>query len=141
MPTMPKRQNQSGYSTICQLALAGYLLVLMVSTHLPRGTPFLPRDTNYLDKICHFVAYAVLAGLIAVTWELTAGALTVRHLIWALSAVAVLAALDEVTQWVVGRDCELADWVADVLGAFAGLFLFAQFRRRIVARKSELKRD
>src|SRR4051794_22513901 len=110
---MPKSQKRLPYSTICQFALVGYLAVLFIGTHLPPGSPFLPRETEYLDKVYHFAAYGVLAGLVATTWQLAAGVLTPRHLSLTWAAIAVMGALDEITQILVSRDCEFGDWAAD----------------------------
>ena len=131
---MPPRQNLPALSTICQLALAGYLLALLIGTHLPSGTPILPGD-NY-DKLCHFSAYAILAALVATAWQLTAGTLTLRHLRWTWIAVAVFGALDELTQIPVGRDCDFWDWVTDASGAAIGLLLFVCLRQWIVTWKA-----
>jgi VanZ family protein len=133
--TMPNKTNQSGLATYSQFALAGYLVLLVVATHLPRSMPFLPSSFNYLDKLCHFTAYALLSLLLATTWQLASGVLTRRHLFWAWMAVALFGAVDELTQLAFGRDCELSDWAADALGAIAGLIAFA-FLREFVARRS-----
>ena len=37
-----------------------------------------------------------------------------------VSLLAVVGAFDEITQPLVGRDCELLDWCADVVGAVVG---------------------
>lgn len=137
--TMADETRHSKYATTCQFLLAGYLVLLVVATHLPRGTPFLPSHFNYVDKFCHFAAYALLAALLATTWQLAAGALTIRHLSLAWAAVAVLGALDELTQLLVGRDCELLDWIADVTGAAIGLLVFACLRRFFAVRTTELE--
>jgi VanZ family protein len=134
---MPKSQKRLPYSTICQFALVGYLAVLFIGTHLPPDSPFLPREIAYLDKVYHFAAYAVLAGLVATSWQLAAGVLTPRHLRLTWVAIAVIGALDEITQIPVGRDCEFGDWVADAVGAATGLLLFAWIRRRIAAQQTD----
>src|SRR5690242_2567380 len=105
---MPKKQNRVAYPTICRFALVGYLAILFIGTHLPPDSPLLPREIAYLDKVYHFTAYAILAGLLASTWQLAAGVLSSRHLCFIWVAIAVLGALDEITQIPVGRDCEFS---------------------------------
>lgn len=105
-----------------QIVLAGYWLALVAGTHVPAEFPALP--SGRADKLAHFVAYAVLAGLLAMTWQRSAGWLTGRHLRWAWIVLVVYAALDELTQIPVGRTASALDWAADALGALVGLMLF-----------------
>jgi VanZ family protein len=114
-----------------QLALAGFWLALFVSTHLPSNLPILPKSGN--DKVVHFTAFAILATLLATTWQLTAGHLTARHLVVVWIVLVVYAALDELTQIPVGRDCSFWDWTADALGAAVALVLFARLRSKFTA--------
>jgi VanZ family protein len=48
--------------------------------------------------------------------------------------VAILGAIDELTQIPVGRDCSFWDWTADISGAAAGLLLFVGVRRLMLGR-------
>ncbi|HVT28985.1 MAG TPA: VanZ family protein [Lacipirellulaceae bacterium] len=133
---MAKTQNIAAYSKICQLALVGYFALLIVGTHLAPTSRFLPHSFEHFDKVCHFTGYAILAGLTATTCQLAAGNLALRHLCWTWLAVALVGAIDEITQIPVGRDCDFWDWTADVTGAALGLLLFVLARNMIVARKS-----
>src|SRR3954453_6522368 len=125
---MTAQKNRAAYVVICQVVLAGYLLALLIGTHLPPGAPLLPLFEG-IDKVCHFSAYMILAGLIATTWQLAAGHLMSAHLRWTWAGVAILGAIDELTQIPVGRDCSFWDWVADIFGAAVGLLLFVGVRR------------
>ena len=136
-PTMPKKQILPAYSTISQVALVCYLIALLMGTHLPPNSPLLPKEMYGVDKVYHFTAYATLAGLLAMTWQLASGYLTSRHLRWAWIAISIMGALDEITQIPFSRDCEFGDWLADSLGAATGLLIFAGVRRLIAARKQE----
>src|SRR5690242_7202602 len=118
----------------CEVVLGGYLLALLIGTHLPPGAPILPLFEG-IDKICHFSEYAILAALIATTWQLAAGHLMIAHLRWIWFGVAVLGAMDELTQIPVGRDCSFWDWTADVSGAAVGLLLFVALRRLVLGRQ------
>jgi VanZ family protein len=110
-----------------QAALAGYWLLLFVATHLPSQTTVLPQAG--VDKLIHVAAFALLAGLLATAWHMTAGHLTLRHLIWLWLAVVLYAAVDEWTQIPVGRIGSVADWVADAAGAILALAAFALWQR------------
>lgn len=109
------------------LLFAGYWLALFVGTHLPptfRGLP--PQDT---DKWVHFAAYAGLAFLLAMAWQHSTGMLNRRHLRFAWLAIGAFAAIDEITQLVVGRSASVNDWLADAAGAALGLVIFWMWQR------------
>jgi VanZ family protein len=113
---------------VWQFALAGYWLALFAATHVPNDMPILP--SGRADKLVHFAAYAVLAALLATTWQLAAGHLTMRHLVILWIVIVLYGAIDEWLQIPVGRDCNLWDWTADALGALTALVLFAWVMRR-----------
>ena len=123
--------------TLSQIALGGYWLLIFIGTHLPPTTLVLPYEEHNFDKVYHFTAYAILAGLLATAWQLSSGVLTARHLRWTWIAVVVYGALDEITQIPVGRDCDFWDWVADAIGAACGLLAFVWLRRRLTARATD----
>lgn len=97
-----------------------------LATHLPLTN--LPKLGDY-DKLLHFAGFVYL-GMMAVWQVLPAQRMPERQRIWAVFLVVLAyAAIDELTQPLVGRDCELLDWVADALGATAGIaFLYALHR-------------
>ncbi len=92
----------------------------------PEFTRWIPR----FDKLVHFSVYGLL------------GTLTLRGLgprRWApglaIAAVSLFGASDEWHQsFVPGRSCEVADWVADTLGAALAVSLYARwgFYRRLL---------
>jgi len=134
---MSRRQNRPSSAAISKILLAGFVLVLLTATHLPPSSTLLPPEEHNIDKLYHFTAYAILAGLLATAWQLSTGILTARHLRWAWCAVAIFAALDEITQIAVNRDCSIWDWTADVAGAACGLLAFVWLRRRFRANTAE----
>lgn len=111
-----------------QLALAGYWIVLLIVTHLPATTPFMPPDN--IDKLAHATAFAGLALLLASAWQLAAGHLNISHLALVWFVVVTYGAIDEWTQIPVGRSCSIWDWLADATGAALGLALFAFLRTK-----------
>jgi len=111
-----------------QILLATYWLALFAATHVPPDVVKVPG--GQVDDVIHFFTYVILAGLLAITWQLSAGRLTLRHLGWAWIALAVYAAFDELTQIPFGRTASWADWFDDVLGAALGLALFGWWSAR-----------
>ena len=92
---------------------AFYWLGLFVLTHLPE----LPIDTaaRYNDKVAHTVAYAVLMVLALVACRRPQATTARRITMWLLILTAY-AAVDELIQPLVGRSCQLTDWLADLAG-------------------------
>jgi VanZ family protein len=134
---MSERQNRFSAAAVSKILLAGVVLALLTATHLPPRSTLLPPEEHNLDKLYHFTAYAILAGLLATAWQLSTGILTARHLRWAWSAVAIFAALDEITQIAVNRDCSIWDWTADATGTACGLLAFVWLRRRFTTSTTE----
>jgi VanZ family protein len=134
---MATRQIRLSSAAISKMLLAGFVLVLITATHLPITSRMMPAAELNIDKLFHFTAYAILAGLLATVWQLSSGILTARHLRWAWCAVAIFGALDELTQIAVNRDCNIWDWSADATGAAVGLVVFVWMRRRVTAHSIE----
>ena len=134
---MVPRLNRLSTVVISKVLLVGFVIALFTATHLPPSSPLLPDEVLSFDKVIHFTAYAVLAGLLATAWQLSSGILNARHLRWVWCAVAIFGALDELTQPLVGRDCGIGDWTADAAGAAAGILVFVWLRRQIAARATE----
>ena len=109
--------------------LAGaYALVLFTCTHLPPA--HLP-NTHVPDKIEHFGAYAILGALLAIAAKNSGW----RRATLAVIVLGVVAgAVDEWTQPLVGRFCELNDWLSDAAGVIVAACLVALL---LPARRSE----
>ncbi|MCS7034070.1 MAG: VanZ family protein [Phycisphaerae bacterium] len=97
--------------------LALYWLALFAVTHLPQAA--LPK-THLGDKLEHFLAYAVLGGLLT-AWMARRRARMRHPMVVALITVLGYAAIDELTQPVVNRHADLRDWLADAIGAAVGV--------------------
>lgn len=102
-------------------ALVAYWLAMFAGTHISR-----PVETTFHanDKLLHFSGYGGLA-LLLVTWRQLCRPLSIRILVTSVAILALYGACDEITQIPVGRDCELNDWLADMLGALSGTLLAA----------------
>ncbi|MGD9722120.1 MAG: VanZ family protein [Pirellulales bacterium] len=105
-----------------QLLLIGYWITLFVGTHWPRAPELLGIGQS--DKLLHLTAYFVLAVLLGANVALR------RHFGWwpallCLAAIVAFGAFDEITQPPFGRDANGYDWLADCVGAAAGLIAVA----------------
>jgi VanZ family protein len=105
-----------------QLALACYWSALFIGTHVPIDR--IPLHQGSADKVAHLAAFAGLAMIFATTWQLSAGRLMTRHLVWAWVVIAFYGAVEEITQPLVGRVASIWDWFADGTGAAIGLAVF-----------------
>lgn len=105
---------------------------LFAATHVPVDVETIAPESS--DKLIHTLAYAGLTLLLATTWELSVGRLNARHLTLAWLVVALYAVFDEITQNLVGRVCDVRDWLADATGAAIGLLLFVALRRALAHR-------
>lgn len=91
-------------------------LVVLASS---RSTVAGPRIEG-LDKVVHFAVYGLLATLVC---RLGRGW---RAAVWSLLVVSAFGVTDEWHQsFVPGRLAEVADWVADTLGALVAVTLYA----------------
>ena len=79
---------------------------------------------TFNDKLLHFVAYAILAGLIFLGWR---NKTFLPRLVHTLLILGVLGALDEFLQNFTGRDPSFDDWLADMAGAILMLMGFIAF--------------
>ncbi len=84
------------------------------------------------DKFLHFMGFCAI-GVVTI-WRIVGPAQRVSLAVLAgwLAFLWAYAAFDEITQQLVGRDCELGDWMADAMGAIVGIgicIMSAWFRR------------
>ena len=106
------------------ISLLIYWPAIFVLGHIP--IPRLVYQAGVSDKSLHFLAYLVLVFLLwfainpdrKVNWR--------RGTIWWVLLVVVLYGLaDELLQPLVGRTCDIIDFLANVTGTFGGLVLLA----------------
>jgi VanZ family protein len=109
---------------ILLIVLVGYWGFALTMTHIPRPPQI---GQQFGDKTAHGVGYAALAGLLYLTlwawkpaWRWTAAVV--------FAIVLAYGVIDERTQPLFGRTCDLRDWFADVAGAgvATGVCLLAQ---------------
>ncbi|HVZ28639.1 MAG TPA: VanZ family protein [Rhizomicrobium sp.] len=75
------------------------------------------------DKVDHFVAYFGLAAMATMVTGVR------PRLAWAILGVILFGGVLEILQGLMGRDAELADFIANSIGALAGLAAAALFLR------------
>lgn len=114
----PRFLDRFVYAFTALFALAISVAMLLPLSGLPQAWPG-------ADKVQHFVAFLVLTVPICARHP--------RAALWLVPAAAVLGGAIEVIQPLTGRTRELADFVADVLGALAGAWLGRRwaFRRAV----------
>ena len=106
-----------------------YLVTLTTATHIPKP-PDIVRGVLAFDKLVHGAAYAILVGLGWLAWPpAPSGRRLTRAAVW-LGLGSVYAAADEILQPLTGRDAELGDWAADVIGIVLVLGVIAAIDRR-----------
>jgi VanZ family protein len=117
-------------------ALVAYVIAMVFSTHTPVEQDLFPyTDWPGRDKVAHVGLYCGLSFLLALVLALRnayrglRAGLSATQCSWIAAGVAIYAAVDEFTQPWTGRDRDLLDWIADVVGMALGLALFAFVER------------
>jgi VanZ family protein len=100
------------FKTLLFWSLILYWGFLLTMTHLPHP----PRMRDYGDKTLHLAAYGVLAFLLSMNFQIRKMA-PERIIARVVVMVIIGGAIDEWTQPLFGRTCELMDWCADVAAA------------------------
>ncbi len=100
-----------------QIITLAYTLAIVVMSLIPAtGMP----SANGLDKVEHFLAYALLSALVYYSLAGRKDALLFSFLFGT-----ILGAVLEILQGIGGvRTCSIWDWAADSLGALTGSLIF-----------------
>lgn len=109
------------------LPFACWAALVLTLTSIPNpNVPTIPGG----DKVAHAIMYGVLGALAAYALHGVRRPILVHGM--ALLGIALFAALDEWHQrFIPGRSADLADWMADVVGAaLVFTFSIAALRRR-----------
>jgi VanZ family protein len=127
------RKNKVVYVYI---PLAVYWIIIFTLTTLPgKDIP----NIGISDKIEHATAYCFLAILVNLTFIIQDkySILKLRSYLYTLILIAIYAALDELHQlFIPTRDCDIKDWIADVIGASIAL-TFSYFMLKKIKAKSQ----
>lgn len=119
-----------------------YWTALAITTHAPLKPEQFEADFElppWSDKVYHFGAFGLLAVLLALTlsvydhWKQT-GATWQKRALQIVVVLVAYAALDELTQPLTNRYCDVWDWATDAAGAIVGVaayrvLLAAKFQR------------
>ena len=115
--TLRTPRGRSAAERRTRAALFFYAMALFMATHWPHPPPLV--DVPGIDKLEHLIAYTGLGLLLArhffFRWHHPPHVLALS-----VSVVGVFAAMDELLQIPVGRQCDWRDWLADLLGAVFG---------------------
>jgi VanZ family protein len=104
-----------GWIALCWPAVIASLIFIASS----RARVATPDVTRVDDKVVHFAVYGLMATLVCRVGR------NGRAALWAFLAVSVYGASDEWHQSLVpGRAAEVADWIADTLGAAVAVALY-----------------
>ena len=100
------------------------VLIFAISSLEQPPLPMPEFEWLTIDKLYHFIEYAILGALVAQALVKAKPAIVPARLVWHVAAVfsILYGASDEWHQtFVPGRFATVADWVADVLGAIVGV--------------------
>jgi hypothetical protein len=86
---------------------------VLILTHIPPEDIPPILQVHIPDKVEHLVAYGLIAGFFLLSLKRP---VRLALLLIGLAALAVIGALDETTQPLVNRTCDLWDYVADLTG-------------------------
>ena len=124
--------------TLYWLPLIVYCLAIYIQSDLP--SPEQIPSFEFSDKILHFLAYAVMGVLFYRAYQ----TLRIKDNLRMLTLLSMLSASlygisDEIHQsFVAFREAEVADVIADVIGAFSGVCLYQLL---VVSRSDRKQRD
>lgn len=107
-----------------------YWLALIIGTSLP--TVSVP-SVALGDKLVHFIAYLILSVLLnlALIYQTKSIFLKANHTISALVISSAYGILDEFHQgFIPGRSQDIFDWVADTIGAIAGVVIILYLKKK-----------
>lgn len=125
------------------LLLALYATALTLATHWPKIASVSGTSWSHADKLAHLIGYAVLTLLVVVA---TAGRGSVAtrlsrplapRVLLILASVAAFGMVEELTQPLVGRTCDLGDWMADCGGALLAVGLAGAVRLGVLWRETQ----
>ncbi|HEY4263157.1 MAG TPA: VanZ family protein [Schlesneria sp.] len=111
-----------------------YWSSMFFGTHLPKMPQGLAGQS---DKLLHFCAYCGLAVLL-LSWRITRGRVSLSQLLLFWLMIGAYGIFDEMTQPLVGRDCDIKDWLADLTGAAIGLAVAWPIATRLLAPRPAL---
>ncbi|MFH1196848.1 MAG: VanZ family protein [bacterium] len=113
---------QKNKITLIYIALGIYWIALFIFTTIPSES--MP-SIGISDKFEHFGAYFLLSSLFLLSAQLQNKYyfLSNKPIFYTIIIILVYGAFDELHQMLVpGRDCNIWDWTANLLGVIAGVY-------------------
>ncbi len=110
-----------------------YWLFVIVLTHMPKPPRLGPV---FSDKQAHLIGYGILGSLTYLSLWATRPTLRAIPL-YTAGIVLAYAALDEWTQPLTGRSCDIYDWLADVVGVVIAISVLSGLRQCLIACRIE----
>lgn len=109
-----------------------FAVAVVTGSSLP-GSSLPDLGSHQIDKVLHFLQYAILGYLVTRGWGPCRHDKPDRLGTWLLVVLMVgFAALDEFHQnWIPGRSVEFWDWVADATGVIISFLLAVWVNRRM----------
>lgn len=112
-----------------------YMVIIFVISSMEQLPLPMPEfEWLTIDKLYHFIEYAILGGLLTRAFVAAKPAIVPAQSVWYIAALLSIlyGASDEWHQtFVPGRFATIADWVADVLGSIAGvLAVYLYYKKR-----------
>lgn len=123
MPSSDLTAARLFFARVLAVLTLGYTLLLVWATHYPKPELILGPSPPP-DKTLHFVAYGVLAALVAATFAVSRRRTLLRSAMLP-AGLATFAVVDEITQPFFNRHADPLDWVYDCLGIALGLVAVA----------------
>lgn len=104
-------------------------IMLLVSSLPSKELP--QAEVPYLDKIAHFMEFAVLGFLaIRAVLKTSPNINLAKAIILSIIIISLYAAFDEWHQsFVPGRMCDILDFLADAAGSAAGVIVYSLWRK------------
>lgn len=127
-PVMDRNAVSQVWTVRLTIVLAAALATMSIGTHIPMPAG---ATQGVSDKLIHLLMFGTL-GTIAGLRLWAASQWGGPGLVATWSAGVAYAIVDEVTQPLAGRYCEVADAVADGLGLVVGLLLASVIRRALM---------
>lgn len=123
---MSDSKTSSSFHKRWLIAWLASLAGVLTLTHIPRAAMPEFLDAHMLDKLEHVLAYGLIAFLFLLS--LPEGSRLATFVI-GLVGLAIIGAVDEITQPFVNRTASVGDYAADVTGILLACAIFLVKRR------------
>lgn len=121
-----------GSLRIAAILLPLYWLAIFIGTHLPPRTMLQLRTS---DKLLHCLAFFGLNFLLC--WAISTNKTNRFRNVWVAIGICTLyAVFDELSQLLVGRSAEVADFAADLVGTILGALTYVSLRAALTRMKT-----